>query len=75
MIVTSGRLFKPVRRGLRTLAVAIAEAMLIALFLMYIRGSSRLLHLAAVAGVMWLLILISLRLADYVSRVWGPLNH
>jgi cytochrome c oxidase subunit 4 len=55
--------------------VAIAEAMLIALFLMHIRGSSRLLHLAAVAGVMWLLILISLRLADYVSRVWGPLNH
>jgi hypothetical protein len=40
--------------------VAIAEAMLIALFLMHIKGSSRLLHLAAVAGVMWLLILISL---------------
>ncbi len=42
---------------------------------MQIKGSSRLLHLAAVAGVMWLLILISLTLSDYFIRGWVPLSH
>jgi cytochrome c oxidase subunit IV len=57
------------------LALAIAKAIVIALFFMHIKGSSRLLHLAAVAGVIWLLFLISLTLGDYVSRGWVPLNH
>ena len=57
------------------LAVAITKAMLIALFFMHINGSSRLLHLAAVAGVIWLLIMISLTLGDYSTRGWVPLNH
>ncbi|PYJ19475.1 MAG: oxidase [Verrucomicrobia bacterium] len=50
------------------LAIAITKAILIALFFMHIKGSSRLLHLAALAGVMWLLILIALTLADYATR-------
>ena len=57
------------------LAVAIAKAIVIALFFMHIKGSSRLLHLAAVAGVIWLLFLISLTLGDYSTRGWVPLNH
>lgn len=57
------------------LAIAITKAILIALFFMHIQGSSRLLHLAAVAGVMWLLILISLTLSDYFTRGWVPLGH
>ena len=52
------------------LAIAITKAIVIALFFMHIKGSSRLLHLAAVAGVMWLLILISLTLSDYFTRGW-----
>jgi len=52
------------------LAIAITKAIVIALFFMNIKGSSRLLHLAAVAGVMWLLILISLTLSDYFTRSW-----
>jgi cytochrome c oxidase subunit 4 len=52
------------------LAIAITKAIIIALFFMHIKGSSRLLHLAAVAGVMWLLILISLTLSDYFTRGW-----
>ena len=64
-----GTIVPAVRRGSDgTLAVEIAEAMLIALFLMHIKGSSLLLHLAAVAGVVWLPILISLTLADYIIR-------
>ena len=57
------------------LAAAITKAIVIALFFMHIKGSSRLLHLAAVAGVTWLLFLISLTLGDYFTRGWVPLNH
>lgn len=57
------------------LAVAITKAIVIALFFMHIRSSSRILHLAAVAGLLWLLILISLTLGDYFTRGWVPLNH
>jgi cytochrome c oxidase subunit IV len=57
------------------LAIAITKAIMIALFFMHVRGSSRVLHLAAVAGVTWLLILISLTLSDYFSRGWVPLGH
>ena len=39
------------------------------------KGSSRLLHLAAVAGVIWLLFLISPTFVDYFNRGWVPLNH
>src|SRR5436305_1269409 len=57
------------------LAISISKALLVALFFMHIKGSSRLLHLAAAAGVIWLLILFSLTLSDYFSRGWVPLNH
>ncbi|PYJ46879.1 MAG: hypothetical protein DME85_08415 [Verrucomicrobia bacterium] len=57
------------------LGVSVTKAIVIALFFMHIKGSSRLLHLAAVAGVMWLLILISLTLSDYSTRGWVPLGH
>src|SRR5213593_3306357 len=57
------------------LGVAIATAIVIALFFLHIIGSSRLLHLAAVAGMIWLLFLISLTLADYIPRGWVPLNY
>jgi len=42
---------------------------------MHIKASSRILHLAAVAGVIWLIIMISLTLSDYSTRGWVPLNH
>jgi len=57
------------------LAVAITKAILIALLFMHIKGSSRVLHLAAVAGVIWLLFLISLTLGDYLTSGWVPLNR
>jgi cytochrome c oxidase subunit 4 len=57
------------------LAVAIAKAIVIALFFMHIKGSSRLLHLAALAGVIWLMFLIFLTLGDYSTRGLVPLNH
>lgn len=57
------------------LAIAITKALLVALFFMHIKGSSRLLHLAAAAGIVWLLILLTLTLSDYLNRGMVPLNH
>jgi cytochrome c oxidase subunit IV len=57
------------------LAISITKALLVALFFMHIKGSSRLLRLAATAGVIWLLILLSLTLSDYFTRGSVPLNH
>lgn len=50
------------------LTIAIVKALLVMMFFMHIKGSSRLLHLAASAGVLWLLILIALTFADYRTR-------
>ena len=50
------------------LTIAIAKALLVAMFFMHIKGSSRLLHLAAGAGLLWLLILMALTFADYTTR-------
>ena len=57
------------------LAIAVIKALLVALFFMHIKGSSRLLHLAMCVGVVWLLIMLSLTLTDYFTRGWAPLNH
>jgi cytochrome c oxidase subunit IV len=57
------------------LAIAIIKTLLVALFFMHIKGSSRLLHLAVTVGVIWLLIMFSLTLTDYFTRGWVPLNH
>lgn len=57
------------------LAIAITKALLVALFFMHIKGSSRLLHLAATVGIIWLLIMLSLTLGDYFTRGMVPLGH
>jgi cytochrome c oxidase subunit IV len=56
------------------LAIAFSKAVVIALFFMQIKGSNRLLHLAAMAGMLWLMILIALSLSDYFTRGWDPLK-
>ena len=50
------------------LVISFAKMLLIVLFFMHIKGSSRLLHLAAFAGLLWLFLMLALTLADYASR-------
>jgi cytochrome c oxidase subunit 4 len=57
------------------LTISITKALLVALVFMHIKWSSRLLRLAAIVGVIWLLILITFTLGDYFTRGWVPLNH
>jgi cytochrome c oxidase subunit IV len=53
------------------LAIATTKAMLVVLYFMHVRYSSKLTMLTIGAGIFMFLVLISLTLADYISRAWG----
>ena len=52
------------------LAIAITKMLLVILYFMHVRYSSRLTWLFVAAGFIWLLIMIDLTLSDYLTRVW-----
>ena len=53
------------------LSIAIAKALLVILFFMEVRFNSNLTKIYVVAGFLWLSILISLTLSDYLTRTGG----
>ena len=52
--------------------IAIVKATLIILYFMHIRVGSRNLWVFAVVGFLWLAILLTLGMTDYLSRGWVP---
>jgi cytochrome c oxidase subunit 4 len=52
------------------LTIACGKALLVVLFFMHVRWSSRLTWVVAGAGFFWLLIMFSITLSDYMSRGW-----
>jgi len=52
------------------LAISFTKTILVVLFFMHIKGSSRLLHLTAATGLLWLFLMLLLTLGDYHSRGW-----
>lgn len=52
------------------ITIAVVKAVLILLYFMHVRFSSRLVWIFAIAGFVWLAILVSLTLSDYISRAW-----
>jgi cytochrome c oxidase subunit IV len=52
------------------LGIACAKALLVVLYFMHVRWSTRLTWVVAGSGFFWLLILFSLTMADYLSRGW-----
>jgi cytochrome c oxidase subunit 4 len=52
------------------LVIAVVKMLLVALFFMHVRYSTKLTRLVVVGGLLWLMILIALTLADIVSRGW-----
>lgn len=50
------------------LTIACIKAVLVILYFMHVRYSSRLTKVTVAAGFFWLLILISLSLSDYLTR-------
>lgn len=57
------------------LAIAVTKAVLVVLFFMHVRYSGRLIALTVTSGVLWLLILLALALADYWTRGWVVLGR
>ena len=53
------------------LAIATAKAMLVVLFFMHVKYTTKLTKLTVIAGIFIFLGLISMTLADYMSRAWG----
>jgi cytochrome c oxidase subunit 4 len=53
------------------LGIAIAKATLVILFFMHVRWAGKLVQLFVASGFIWLVILIAITLADYVSRGWS----
>ena len=52
------------------LGIAVTKAVLVVLFFMHVRYSTRLIPLVAAGGFLWLLILFGLTMSDYLSRGW-----
>jgi cytochrome c oxidase subunit 4 len=53
------------------LAIACAKATLVVLFFMQVKYSTKLTKLTVGAGIFTFLALVSMTLADYISRAWG----
>jgi len=58
---------------LAALTIASVKAVLIILYFMEVKYSSRLLWVFVAAGFFWLGILFALTFADYATRIWLPL--
>src|SRR6187402_1377902 len=54
------------------LGIAMTKALLVILFFMHVRWSTRLTWVVAASGFFWLLILFGLTMTDYMSRGWVP---
>jgi cytochrome c oxidase subunit 4 len=54
------------------LTIAVIKALLVVLYFMHVRYSSRLTMAFVAAGFVWLIIMIALTLSDYVTRPWIP---
>ena len=52
------------------LTIACTKALLVVLFFIHVRWSSKLTWVVAGSGFVWLMIMFGLTMADYVSRGW-----
>ena len=52
------------------MAIAITKATLVVLFFMHVKYGTRMIHIVAAGGFLWLLLLFGLTMQDYLSRGW-----
>ncbi len=53
------------------LAIACFKALIVVLYFMHVKYSSRLIKLTVIAGIYWMGIIFVLTLGDYLTRAWG----
>ena len=54
------------------LTIAVLKGLLVVLYFMHVRYSSRLTMVFVAAGFVWLIIMVALTLSDYFTRQWIP---
>ena len=52
------------------LVIAVCKMLLVALFFMHVRHSTRLTRLVVLGGLLWLLILLGITMSDVLTRNW-----
>jgi cytochrome c oxidase subunit 4 len=52
------------------LTIAVCKMLLVALFFMHVRHSTKLTKLVVIGGLVWLLLLLTLTMVDFVTRSW-----
>ncbi|HUP38589.1 MAG TPA: cytochrome C oxidase subunit IV family protein [Vicinamibacterales bacterium] len=57
------------------IAIACFKAMIVVLYFMHVKYSTRLIKLTVIAGVYWMVILFGLTLSDYLTRAWGTFGQ
>ncbi len=76
LVLTVGAAYLPGHHTLLNnviaLTIAIVKAVLVVLYFMHVRYSTRLTWLWASAGFFWLVIMFILTLGDYFTRHWVP---
>ena len=56
-------------------AIAVFKALIVVLFFMHVKYSTRLVKLTVIAGLYWMGILLVLTLSDYLTRGWGTFGQ
>lgn len=52
------------------MTIAVVKALLVVLYFMHVRYSTKLTMVAAAAGFLWLILLVGITALDYISRTW-----
>ncbi len=53
------------------IAIACFKALIVVLYFMHVKYSTRLIKLTVIAGLYWMGIIFALTLGDYLTRAWG----
>ena len=56
-------------------AIACFKAMIVVLYFMHVKYSTRLIKLTVIAGLYWMGIIFALTLGDYLTRAWGTFGQ
>jgi cytochrome c oxidase subunit 4 len=57
------------------LAIACFKALIVVLYFMHVKYSTRLIKLTVIAGLYWVGIIFALTLGDYLTRAWGTFGQ
>ena len=71
-VVAAFRDFPGPLNAIVALTIAVVKAMLVILYFMHVRYSSRLIWLIIGSALFWLAILFALTISDYSTRTWLP---